>query len=99
MKMLISITVLSLGILCGCGDRGDKVGRYPVGCNYIPTGTQIVAAYGECGLYGVIVKDVEGNYYNVEFNNGNVTRLKFADYDNIENTEENSNRKWRRSRR
>lgn len=94
MKKLISIIVLSLGILCGCSDRGNKVGRYPVGCNYIPTGTQIVAAYGECGLHGVIVRDEEGNYYNIEFNNGNVIRLKFADYDKLEGGE-NTRRRGR----
>lgn len=94
MKKLISITVLSLGFLCGCGDRGDRVGTYPVGCNYIPTDTQIVAAYGDCCLQGVIVRDEEGNYYNVEFNNGIVTRLKFADYDKLESSE-NTRRRGR----
>ena len=99
MKKLISITVLSLGFLCGCGDRGTKVGEYFPGNHYIPTGTKIVSAYGQSQLYGVIVEDEEGNYYDVRFSTGDVTKLKFMDYANIENTEENSNRKWRRSRR
>ena len=96
MKKLIIIIGLISVLLCGCYDRGTKVGAYSPGNHYIPTGTQIVAAYGECQLYGVIVKDEEGNYYDVQFSNGDVTKLKFMDYDKIENTKENSKRKGRR---